>query len=95
MTHILHLANDFWQSLVLHSQVAVAHLHLEKSQHDRVAMDNLMCERKLTIFIHSRVYAPKRPPSVCITSTNSASDELKRFELPPLYNGNAGSKPMK
>lgn len=38
---------------------------------------------------------PNKPPSVCITSTNLASDRLKRLELPPLYNGNAGSKPIK
>lgn len=95
MSHILHLANDFWQSLVLHIQVAVAHLHWERNQHDLTARDNLRFGSKLTIFVHSKVYAPKRPPSVCITSTNSASDGLKRFELPPLYNGNAGSKPIK
>lgn len=39
--YILHLANDFWQSPVLHIPVAVVRHHLEKNQHDRASMDTL------------------------------------------------------
>lgn len=46
-THILHLANDFWQSLVPHSRVVVVHLRWGKNQHGPVDKGNLMFGSKI------------------------------------------------